>query len=154
MMKKNLPVILIISVIIASGCTSTAQNTYTSDSLPEGVPSAGEHPVGNAAGDRAPDFTLTTTDGRTIKLSELTAQRKPVVLYFMATWCPYCKEEYKEIEQVFPGSGVEFISVSLDIKETAGVLENYRTSNNRPGTFATGSEQILKDYNVIYTTTN
>jgi len=41
----------------------------------------------------------------------------------------------------------------MDMKETSAMLENYRTTNSRPGMFAPGNEQILRDYNVIYTTT-
>ena len=147
---KIAPAILIVSIILISGCTSTA--TYTADNIPEGVQPTGEHPVGNSAGDRAPDFTLTSTGGQNLSLSSLSG--KPVVLYFMTTWCPYCKEEYKEIEKVFPANNnIQFISVSLDLNEDAAMLENYRTVNNRPGIFAPGNEQILRDYNVIYTTT-
>jgi len=148
MMKRLIPVLIL--VVLISGCTSTAK--YTADNLPGDVQPTGEHPVGNSIGDRAPDFALTATDGQNLSLSSLSG--KPVVLYFMTTWCPYCKEEYKEIEKVFPANNnIQFISVGIDMKETSAMLENYRTTNNRPGMFAPGNEQILRDYNVIYTTT-
>lgn len=153
-----LPALLLISVLFISGCTSQSiAAKYAAGSLPANIEPTNEGqltPEGSSVGNKAPDFNLTTTDGRTIRLSELTKEKKPVVLYFMATWCPYCKQEYDEIEKVFPKfGGAEFISVSIDLNENAEALEKYRTSYNRPGLFAPGNEAILKDYNVIYTTT-
>ena len=41
-------------------------------------------PVGNRVGDRAPDFRVTTIDGRTVTPAEL--HGKPYILYFFASW--------------------------------------------------------------------
>jgi peroxiredoxin len=43
------------------------------------------------AGAPAPEFELTSLDGRTVTLSEL--RGKPVLVSFGATWCPPCREE-------------------------------------------------------------
>ena len=152
---KLLPTILIVSVILIAGCTSQTQSSGGYSSL-QNVPATNEGqlaPPGNAVGDKAPDFNLTTTDGRTLRLSEL--KGKPVVLYFMATWCPFCKEEYGEISKAYPQYGykVDLVSVSLDLNENAAVLEKYRVDNNRPGMFAPGNQHVLENYNVLYTTT-
>lgn len=42
-------------------------------------------------GQPAPEFTLPTTDGKTLTLASL--RGKPVYLNFYATWCPPCNEE-------------------------------------------------------------
>jgi thiol-disulfide isomerase/thioredoxin len=47
----------------------------------------------------APDWTLKTTDGETVTLSEVAAER-PVVLLFWATWCPYCKALMPHLQSI------------------------------------------------------
>lgn len=66
-------------------------------------------------GDVAPDFTLTSLDGREVSLSNL--RDKVVMLHFWATWCPPCVEEIPTIEQLYrqmPGKSFEVLAVSVD----------------------------------------
>jgi len=48
-------------------------------------------------GDMAPDFTVQTTAGETIKLSDL--RGKVVMLQFTASWCVVCRKEMPFIER-------------------------------------------------------
>lgn len=155
-----IPVLLIASVLFISGCTSQTQTTsrYSPANLPQSVAPTGEEqltPPGNDVGNKAPDFTVTSTDGRIIKLSELTAEKKPLALYFTATWCPFCAQEYNTLKTVYPQyqDKIELLSVSLDLTENAQTLERYRVSRGQPGTFATGNREILVNYDVVSTTT-
>lgn len=73
----------------------------------------------------APDFTLTDLEGKTVRLSDLRGQ--PVYLNFWATWCPPCREEMPDIQQVFTEKGqqVRFLAVNLTgtEKSVQGVRE-------------------------------
>ena len=48
-------------------------------------------------GESAPDFTITLTDGKQMKLSEL--RGKVVMLQFTASWCGVCRKEMPFIEK-------------------------------------------------------
>jgi cytochrome c biogenesis protein CcmG/thiol:disulfide interchange protein DsbE len=68
--------------------------------------------AGPVASGMAPDFTLTSFDGRTVTLSELRGQ--VVIINFWASWCPPCREEAAYLEQTwrkYEGKGVIFIGV-------------------------------------------
>lgn len=47
----------------------------------------------------APDFTLDTLDGKSIKLSELRGQ--PVLINLWASWCPPCRAEMPALDAVY-----------------------------------------------------
>jgi cytochrome c biogenesis protein CcmG/thiol:disulfide interchange protein DsbE len=69
-------------------------------------------PIG--VGQRAPDFTLTSFDGRQYRLSEL--RDKVVVLNFWASWCKPCEQEAADLETAWraykPGDDVIFLGVA------------------------------------------
>ena len=48
-------------------------------------------------GDMAPDFTVKTTDGKQVRLSDL--RGKVVMLQFTASWCGVCRKEMPFIER-------------------------------------------------------
>jgi thiol-disulfide isomerase/thioredoxin len=65
-------------------------------------------------GGEAPDFELTTLDGKTIKLSDY--RGKKVILNFWATWCPPCKAEMPHMQNFYEENkdkGVEILAVNL-----------------------------------------
>ncbi len=64
-------------------------------------------------GQQAPDFTATTTDGRTVTLSEL--RGRPVWLNFGATWCAPCRVEAPDIQAAHLAQehGVQIVAVYM-----------------------------------------
>jgi peroxiredoxin len=62
----------------------------------------------------APDFELPTTDGETIRLSDLRGQA--VLVNLWATWCPPCRAEMPAIETVYNEYKDEgFIVLAVDM---------------------------------------
>lgn len=74
------------------------------------VASAGASPK---VGSRAPDFTVSTTDGRALTLSQLRGTR--VWLNFGATWCAPCRVEAPDLQAAHAtvGDGVQIVAVYL-----------------------------------------
>jgi peroxiredoxin len=69
-----------------------------------------------ALGVKAPDFTLTTTDGKPFSLKEA-LQRGPVVLAFFKISCPVCQYAFPYLERVHranSGNKVTIVGVSQD----------------------------------------
>uniref|UniRef100_A0A7V3ZWV5 TlpA family protein disulfide reductase n=1 Tax=candidate division WOR-3 bacterium TaxID=2052148 RepID=A0A7V3ZWV5_UNCW3 len=96
----------------------------------------------------APDFTVTTIDGKMVSLSEL--RGKAVILDFWATWCPPCRKEipgFVELKKKY-GKKLEIIGISVD-RSVNQVKEFYRKNKmNYPVAMAT--KEILESYNAIY----
>jgi cytochrome c biogenesis protein CcmG, thiol:disulfide interchange protein DsbE len=72
------------------------------------------------AGDSAPDFSVTTENGRTVSLNSFGG--KVLVLNFWASWCPPCVEEtpsLNELAREFAPKGLVVLAVSVDDKESA-----------------------------------
>lgn len=73
---------------------------------PSNVPS---QPV---VGEQAPDFTVTTLDGTTFRLSD--HRGEPVWVIFQATWCSGCRSEARDIQEAYEAakdSGLNVLAV-------------------------------------------
>ena len=77
------------------------------------------------AGQQAPDFTVTTTDGKMFKLSE--NKGKVIMLQFTASWCGVCRKEMPHIENEIwqPLKGKDFVLIGLDRDEPVDVVSAF-----------------------------
>lgn len=73
-------------------------------------------------GDMAPLFTLTGLDGKKYRLDDF--RGKIVFLNFWATWCPPCREEMPDMEQLHRAlveKNLQILAVSIDTEGTKAV---------------------------------
>ncbi|CAM3069779.1 redoxin domain-containing protein [Filibacter tadaridae] len=76
--------------------------------------------IGLAQGNKAPDFELSTLDGKTVRLSDFKGQK--VMLNFWATWCPPCRAEMPDMQKLHENENVVVLAVNLT--ETESSMEN------------------------------
>ena len=136
----------------------------------EGLPAAAARQQDNprllAVGSAAPDFTLVSTGGSKVRLSDF--RGKTVLLEFFATWCPHCQAEaphLKALMATLPDAGFVLLQVNADSEDAASMIAFDRyygittpallDPGGRPGSFyhqgATGP--VTRGYKVgIYPT--
>ena len=76
-----------------------------------------------------PSVKLKTIDGKTVDISKIDNNGKPIVISFWATWCKPCKAELNTIAEEYADwqdeTGVKLIAVSIDNARSTGRVEPY-----------------------------
>jgi thiol-disulfide isomerase/thioredoxin len=152
-MKKTIIALSLLLVVFAYGCARGGGHADSLVSAIQGQAAGGN--VGVNQGNLAPDFNIRTVDGKSINLRKYTDD-KPTVVYFFATWCPHCRNDLAAVSNIYSqySDKVNFLAIGLDNRESEGVISNYQQRMNLGNVdFALGNNQVLRDYNVVYTTT-
>jgi peroxiredoxin len=75
-------------------------------------------------GEKAPEFTLTTLDGRTVSLSDYRGQG--VLLNFWGTWCPPCRAEMPALQRQYEANKDHgFVVLAIDMNEPAASVQGF-----------------------------
>ena len=66
-------------------------------------------------GEPAPDFSLTTLDGKELRLSDF--EGTPVVLNFWASWCTPCREEFPLLKHAYAQGAGAWQLIGVDTQD-------------------------------------
>lgn len=122
-MKKYTAFILAALMLLSftacsDGGEDTAEERTDSGETPAETYETAAHTDGESTSeelelDLAPDFTVYDKDGTPVKLSDM--RGTPVVLNFWASWCPPCKSEMPDFDEICKeyGGKVVFMMVNL-----------------------------------------
>lgn len=90
-------------------------------------------PIDANVGFLAPDFTMQTLDGKTIRLSDL--RGRPVLINYWVSWCVPCKEEMpilEKIHQDYRQKGLQVVSVDAieqdNIEDVKAMVNTFQMS--------------------------
>lgn len=79
---------------------------------------------GYEKGQKLPDFTVTTFDGREISLYETLEEKDLVLINIWATWCPPCRMEFPYMEEAYLlyRDDIEIIALSCEPSDSDKAL--------------------------------
>lgn len=104
-MKRDPIILIIVAIVISLMLVFGIQKTR------HGAPQN----AGTLQGKPAPDFSLASLDGSTLKLSDY--RGKAVLLNFWATWCEPCKIEmpwFVDLQKKYGPQGLQILGVAMD----------------------------------------
>ena len=140
-----------VAAFAAAQCCPPPASLRTNPASSSGAsPSVGSALVAGTKVSPVTDFTVPTLDNSSFTLSQ--QRGKPVVLYFMAYWCPTCIPEASALGKLKAAYGERLGVVALDVDPSSKptLLADFRKTAGNPGyTFAFDTEdRVARQFGV------
>ena len=89
--------------------------------------------------DLAPDWRLQSADGEIVRLSE-EVKEQPAILFFWATWCPYCKALMPHLQSVRLEYGDQVKILAINFREDGDPVAFIKNAGDSETTPKTASD--------------
>ena len=123
------PLVLILVIGIMAADVFFDQRAIAQSQTEAAVQSDLDLPVGTKVGELAPNFTGTSLDGETIRLSDL--RGKTVLINVFASWCGPCRLEMPHLVEAADQFGdQEVVFVGINLQENPEAVEAFRDEFN------------------------
>ncbi len=99
---------------------------------------------------KAPDFEVTTIDGKKISLKQSMEENKPLVVYFTASWCPDCAKNWPAISEVYPEykDKLNLVAIGVDPTDDEEVMRKLSDEKGFTFPITKGHPDIMVDFGV------
>lgn len=105
-------------------------------------------------GDVMYDFTITTSDGKTLTLSEVLAEKEMVMLNFWYSYCTYCVQEFPYIEEAYQQFKNDAEIIALNSFDQASDIAPFKAEHGLSFPMASCSYAFTGAFNIYgYPTT-
>jgi cytochrome c biogenesis protein CcmG/thiol:disulfide interchange protein DsbE len=140
--------VALVVVVGAITWVAVAGNDDDGGSSASTVQQADVRDGGPQVGDRAPDFTATTLDGKKVSLSDYAG--KPVILNFWASWCNPCREEFPLFREELARHEGDFVMLGVDNRDIESDARKFAREQRADWPIASDSSNaVYKAYGAV-----
>ncbi|MFN3344387.1 MAG: TlpA family protein disulfide reductase [Chloroherpetonaceae bacterium] len=136
MKRISILTISVVLVVAASGMALMMTPASNAEAVQTSVATDGK---------KAPDFSLTTIDGKSLNLYDY--KGKGVIINFWATWCPPCRAEIPdmiELQKEYESKGFSFIGIAVGDEEEK--VKAFVSAQKMNYPVAMGSRELAASY--------
>ena len=97
---------------------------------------------------KAPEFSLKTPDGKTVKLSDF--RGKPIILNFWATWSPSCMKEMALLEKLYKVHKDELVIIGISVNiDDADAVKSHLGKRDITYPIVIATQDVLDEYDLV-----
>lgn len=140
----RLSTFLVIAVFLLSACNQS----HSSKNKEAGAKMEGSMTHSDLK--EAPQFEVVTISGQKISLKQSLADQKPMIVYFTASWCPMCAQNWPAISEVYPEykDKVNFVAISIDPTDDQQVMTKLAKEKHLNFPLVKGTPKVMIDFGV------